>query len=53
MGTPYRGRSAELGGAAFPEFSQFCTMVSRADIAIAWAAVLVALGGMVLLSGLG
>ncbi|HUN47089.1 MAG TPA: hypothetical protein VMU85_11230 [Stellaceae bacterium] len=53
MGTPHRSRSAALGQAAFPEFSDLCAGATPADIVIAWAVVLAAIGGMLLLSGLG
>jgi len=53
MGTPYRGRSAALGQAAFPELSEICAGTTPADIVIAWAVVLATIAGMILLSGLG
>ena len=53
MGTRYRGWAAVSGRPAFPEYSELCAAASPADIAVAWAAVLAAIGGMMLFSGLG
>lgn len=53
MGTRYLGRAAGSDRPAFPEVSEICTATTLADIAVAWAAVLAAIGGMILFLGLG
>lgn len=53
MDTPYHGWAAGSGRSAFPELSEICAAATPVDIVVSWAAVLAAIGGMILLSGLG
>ena len=53
MDIPYHGWAAGPGRPAFPEFSEICAAATPVDIVVAWAAVFAAIGGMILLSGLG
>jgi len=53
MGTRRLGRLAHPGRSADAEFWELCVLATPADIAVSWAAVLAAVAGMILLSGLG
>lgn len=53
MDTRRLGRLAHPGRSADTEFWDLCVTATPADIVVSWAAMVAAVAGMILLSGLG